>query len=103
MVASEIRTVGLDDVVCLSPSQISRRLGEEVAILHMDKAAYYGLDPVGGRIWALIEKPVAVRKVLETMLGEYEVDAETAERDLLEIVGQLIDAGLVERRDATGP
>ncbi len=96
-------TVGWEDVVCVAPSQVSSRVGDEVAILHMDKAVYYGLNPVGARIWELIQKPVAVRKVLETILEEYDVDAETAQRDLLEVVEQLLSTGLVERRDASAP
>jgi hypothetical protein len=101
MAVAEVPAVSLDDVVCVAPTQVSSQVGDEVAILHMDKAVYYGLNPVGARIWQLVQQPVAVRKVLETLLEEYDVEPETAERDLLEIVEQLMAAGLVERRDAS--
>ena len=103
MAAAEIQNVSLDDVVCAAKAQVSRRLGDEVAILHVDKAVFYQLDPVGARVWELVAKPIAVRAVLDAVLAEYEVDAETAERDVLELVGQLLEAGLVERRDASAP
>ena len=66
------------------------------ADLHPALKAYFR-----ARIWQLLQKPIAVRQVLDKLLEEYDVDPETAQRDLLEIVEQLMAAGLVERSDAS--
>ena len=38
------------------PGQVSTNLSGEEIILHLDTGVYYGLDPVGARIWALVQE-----------------------------------------------
>jgi hypothetical protein len=95
---SNHQSASLDDTVCVSSSQVASRVGDEVAILDLDHSVYYGLDPVGARIWALLEQPARLDRVLAAIVAEFEVEAETARADLLELVDELLDKGLVERR-----
>ena len=96
-------TVRWEDVVCAAPNQVSSRVGDEVAVLGLDKAVYYGLNPVGARIWELIQKPVRLDQVAALVFAEYDVDRETARRDLMELVEQLLAEGLIERRNENPP
>lgn len=100
---AERRAVRIEDVVCAAASQVSSRVGDEAAILHLDRAAYYGLDPVGARIWELVQLPIRLDEVHAAVVDEYDVDGETARRDLLEVVEQLLEAGLVEVRGGDAP
>lgn len=95
-----LKTCDLDfeDVVCVTQSQVSTPVGDEVAILGLDNAVYHGLNPVGARVWELLQTPIQVGQIHATMLAEYEVDDETARRDVVEIVQQLLEAGLIELR-----
>jgi hypothetical protein len=92
------RRATLDDVACVSNSQVSSRVGDEVAILDLDQSVYYGLDPVGARIWELLQQPTTLRAVLATVLAEFEVDDATARADLLALVDDLLERKLVELR-----
>jgi hypothetical protein len=65
-------------------------------MLNLKNGVYYGLDPVGARIWNLIQQPRTVSEVLQILLREYEVDAERCERDLLELLQRLAAEGLIE-------
>jgi hypothetical protein len=56
---------------------------------------YYGLDPIGARIWELIGAPRSVRAVRDTLLAEYQVDAARCESDLRAFLQALHKAGLV--------
>jgi len=76
--------------------QVSCDLAGEAAMLNLKNGVYYGLDPVGARIWNLIQQPRTVSEVLQILLEEYEVDAERCERDLLELLQNLAAEGLVE-------
>jgi hypothetical protein len=96
-------TIRLDSIVAASPDQVSCELNDEVAILHVPAGIYYGLDPVGARIWQLLASPRSLRSVRDTLLAEYDVDAGRCEDDLLALVRQLRDAGLVTVRDGTAP
>jgi hypothetical protein len=99
----EEHAAGWGDVVCVTRDQVSSRVGDEVAILSLDKAVYYGLNHVGARIWELVQSPVAVSRIHEALIEDYDVDSETAKRDLLEILDQLLEEGLVELRHEEAP
>jgi hypothetical protein len=94
--------VGWDDVVSAAPQQVSNRVGDEVAILSLDRGVYYGLNPVGARIWELIRTPTPVSALHAVILEEYDVDADRARQDLLEVLDRLLEAGLIERRPHAG-
>jgi hypothetical protein len=91
--------VSLDSVVAASKDQVSSDLGGEAAILDLEAGVYYGLDEVGARIWELIQEPRSAREVRDALLAEYDVEPERCERDVLALLQELADAGLVEVRD----
>jgi len=83
-------------VVRVSKEQVSCDLAEDSAILDLKSGQYYGLNPIGAHIWALLQKPIPVEDILLRLLNEYEVDADRCERDLLALLGELEAKGLVE-------
>lgn len=87
---------GWDDVICAARSQVSSPVGEEVAILGLDQGVYYGLNPSGARIWELLQQPIRVRDIHAAVVREFEIDEETARRDLLDLLATLQDAELIE-------
>jgi hypothetical protein len=92
-------TVSRSSTVVAAKNQVSSDLGGEVAILDLKAGMYYGLDEVGARIWELIQEPRAVREVHNMLLSQYDVERERCERDLLSLLQQLADEGLVEVRN----
>ena len=86
----------LRTVVVASRRQVSCDLLDEVALLHLDSGVYYGLDPVGGRVWHLIREPARVADLRDRLLAEYEVEPGRCESDLLALLGRLAAEGLVE-------
>lgn len=70
--------------------------GEEALV--KDGTAY-GLNPVGRRIWELIQQPVEVCQVRDTLLKEYDVEAERCTQELLELLEELVARGLAEMVD----
>lgn len=87
-------------VVVAAPEQVSCPLGEASAILNLKNTVYYGLDPVGARIWNLLQRPRTVGEVRDALLAEYEVDAERCERDLLGLLEKMRAEGLIQVRSA---
>lgn len=82
--------------------QVSADLQGESVILNLKTGRYYGLDPVGARVWELLQKPITFQHLKGTLLDEFEVDEHTCEQDLLELLQQLVDVELVEVVDAPG-
>jgi len=91
----------LDTVVCATSNQVSTRVGDEVVILDLDNALYYSLDPVGARIFELVQQPTPLDAVLDAVVAEFEVDAQTAGTDLLALVDTLVAQKLVEARSSS--
>jgi Coenzyme PQQ synthesis protein D (PqqD) len=89
-------SIQFEDTVRAADSQVSSRLGDEVAILELDRGVYFGLNPSGAHLWDALQKPVAVSALHASMIAEYEVDDATARNDLLKMLEQLRAAGLIE-------
>jgi len=85
--------------VVVAKEQVSCDLGGEAAILNLKSAVYYGLDPVGARIWNLIQEPKRIKEIYEILLKEYNVEPGRCERDLLALLEKLVEEGLIEVKD----
>lgn len=83
-------------MVMASQEQISCDLGEEAAILGMRSGVYYGLNPIGARVWNLLQQPRSVGEIRDAIVGEYDVTAEYFEPDLIKLLQQMLREGLVE-------
>jgi hypothetical protein len=90
--------LSLATVVCATANQVSSRVGDELVILDLEGSLYYSLDPVGTRIFELLQRPTPLETVLDTMIAEFDVDAQTARTDLLTLVDTLMAQKLVEAR-----
>ncbi|MFZ0214172.1 MAG: PqqD family protein, partial [Candidatus Acidiferrales bacterium] len=85
-----------DAVIVATKQQVSCDLGDEAAILGMKNSVYYGLNPVGARIWRLLQQPKSVGEIRDAIASEYDVSAKQAEDDIVKLVEQLMSEGLVE-------
>lgn len=86
--------------VIATKQQVAADMMGEAVILNTDSGIYFGLNGVGTRIWELVQQPITVQTVQQTILHEYDVDAERCEQDIHRLLGKLLDAGLVEVVDA---
>jgi len=82
--------------IVVSKEQVSSHLGDEAAILSLKNGVYYGLNPVGARVWNLIQEPRTFAELHSVLAGEYDVDGRRLEADLRHLIGQLADQRLVE-------
>lgn len=84
------------DVVFDVPAHvIARRIADETVILDLETGTYFGLDPVGARIWELIAEGHTPNDIREIMVAEYDVTADTLMADLEKLLCNLQDHGLI--------
>jgi Coenzyme PQQ synthesis protein D (PqqD) len=88
-------------IVVVAKEQVSCPLGEESAILNLKNSVYYGLDPVGARVWTLLQQPRSVGELRDTLLSEYDVEARRCEQDLLALLETMRIEGLIEVRSVS--
>ena len=74
---------------------LAQEVGDEVVLLDLAGERYFGLDPVGTRIWALLPEATDLATVLDSLCVEFDAPRERIEADLLALTESLLDAGLV--------
>ncbi len=87
--------MNLSDKVTIPTQVMARTVGDETVILDLASGIYYGLDPVGARMWQLMSEGQPLAAICEVMLEEYEVTREALEVDVLRLTEELSAKGLV--------
>jgi len=88
--------ISLASVFIAVQDQVSTNLEDEAVILHLRKGVYYGLNPVGARIWSFLQEPHSVGEIRDMILEEYDVAPQSCEQDILELLKELLSNGLIE-------
>lgn len=88
----------VSSIVGATTEHVSCNLGDEAAILNLKNTVYYGLNPVGARVWNLVKQSRSVSEIRDTLVEEYDVAAERCERDLLDLLEKMREQGLIEVR-----
>ena len=74
---------------------LEAEVGGELVGLDVEQGTCYGFNATATRIWALIEEPKRFSELRDALLDEYEVDPETCERELMDLLKDLEKDGLV--------
>ena len=74
----------------------SHDLQDEVLVLNSTTGACVNLDPVGARIWQLLQEDHSLHSVLGALVQEYDVTEAQCEQDLLGFVARMLEQGFVE-------
>lgn len=73
-----------------------RLLDQESVLLNLETEQYFGLDETGTRMWQLVTTSPNIDAAYEALLAEYEVPPEMLRENLTELLGHLIDHGLLQ-------
>lgn len=87
----------------ISEEVLFQEVSGESVLLDLASESYFGLDPVGTRIWALLNEDKSVGQVLDALLEEYEVGLGTLEADLEELLDKMLAAGLIQASERAAP
>ena len=84
-------------IVTKAPTTASRVIEGEAVILSLDTKVLRGLNPVGSRVWELIDGQRSVEEIAGLIVKEFEVECTQADEDVRGFVQELLDKGLVTR------
>jgi predicted transcriptional regulator len=90
----------LSTIVVPSADVLVQELDGEAVLLNLDSERYFGLDDVGTRVWQHLLEHRLLERVCEEMEKEYEVDASRLRSDVLKLIEELIEAGIVKVEQA---
>jgi len=85
-------------VVAAADHQTSVEVDGERVILDLEEGIYYGLNSTGAQIWEQVQEPTSVEKVAAAITAEYDVDPEQCLEDVIGLLQDLEENGLVEIR-----
>jgi hypothetical protein len=83
-----------------SEEVLFQEVNDEMVLLDLSSENYFGLDEMGTRIWMLLNEGKSERQILDVLADDYEVERETLEKDVGELLGKLVEAGLITPIDA---
>ena len=72
-----------------------RFLGQESVLLNLETEQYFGLDETGTRMWQLVTRSPNIGAAYEELLAEYDVQPEQLRENLTELLGKLVEHGLL--------
>ncbi len=85
-----------EEKIALRREQVEwRALGDEIVALDLESSTYLTVSDVGATIWPLLAGGTTRGEMLEAILARFDVDAETAGRDLDAFVAALRERGLL--------
>ena len=89
-------SVTLDHRVNRSDDVLMQEVGGEAVLLDLASERYFGLDAVGTHIWAMLADAPTLSQVHTTLCSEFDAPPERIQTDLIALVEQLSEAGLVK-------
>lgn len=80
----------------INDQAIANAVADETVILHLGNGTYYGLDPIGARLWEALQAGERPAAICPGLLDIYDVTPERLEADLRELLADLVANDLVE-------
>lgn len=90
-----MNSINLNSIIKRNPELVSTEVDGERVMMSVDSGEYFGLDPVGSRIWELIENPIRVDSLLDLLIDEFDVSKEQCESDTFEFLNELRDKNIL--------
>ena len=89
--------------VVAASNQLSSRLGDDAVVLELGRGIYYGLNEVAALVGSLLKEPRPVTELRDAVVAAYDVEPERAMHDLLRLLNELADHGLIEVPGGASP
>ena len=92
--------LGFSDRVVIPVHVLVRHLDGESVLLNLETEKYFGLDATGTRMWELATQSPNIEAAYAKLVEEFDVDPEVLRSNLAELLGRLLETGLLERSSA---
>lgn len=69
--------------------------GEKV-IMNLEKGKYFSLNEMGSIIWEIINREIGVKKIIELLMCQYDVEKSICEECVFEYLNELENVNLIK-------
>ncbi len=80
----------------ISDQAIANAVADETVILHLGNGTYFGLDPIGARLWDALKAGDPPSSICAAVLEAYDVEPEQLNADLRALLEELRSNDLAE-------
>ena len=84
-----------ESVVVWSEAPVATEVDREVVLMNVGRGRCYGLGEPGSSVWRRLGSPIRVDDLCRELMLEYNVDASLLQNDVVILLQQLRDEGLV--------
>lgn len=78
------------------PEALVATLSDGAVLLNLQTKRYFSLNETGTRIWELVQETREEAEIAAVMITEYVVEEAVARAEVRRILGELIEARLIE-------
>ena len=82
-----------------TPELVAADLDGELVMMDAEAGRYYGISGVGARAFELLESPISIEGLVDTITQEYDVDKHKCRGDIQAFVQELMASGLVRTKN----
>jgi hypothetical protein len=90
-----MHTISTETTIMKSPELIASTLDQETVILSISSSKYFGIDPIGSRIWSCLDQPINVAAIIDLLVEEYNVSKDECQKDVNEFLNLLLKENLI--------
>ena len=74
-----------------------RKVDNETVVLNMETSEYYSANSTGAEIWELLDKKYPLKKIVDFIIHEYDINSKTAENNVTGFLKKLSELKLIEK------
>lgn len=76
---------------------IDGELDNQQVMMHIDKGMYYGLNPIGKRIWDMLKEPKSFEEMTQILLQEFEVSEQQCRKEVQDFLDDAIKKDILRK------
>jgi len=87
--------LGADTKVVRVSGMVAADMDGQWVMLNIENGKYFSLNPVGSRIWDLLDRPLSIKDLVAALLTEYKVEEKQCRTNVSFFLNRMIEIGLV--------
>jgi len=87
--------IEIDTIIKKSDTLLEANLEDSLALMSIEDGKYYGMNPIGKAVWELLDEPIEAKKIIDKLLNDFSIDAETCQKETITFLHQLLERKMI--------
>jgi hypothetical protein len=88
--------ITVNSIVSCNKEILAANMDSEIVMMRVETGKYYSLGKMGSVLWSMLESPVSVQSIIDTLLDKYQIERDQCEKEVLEFLNQASREGLLK-------